>query len=63
MLIERLKAAGIGESYSLKVTDITDGLHAGGPEKVHPFHGVVGWITPPAIQEPVKSLWKSCQPG
>ena len=62
-VVARLKAAGIGERYSFKVVDITDGVHAGGNEKAHPFRGVDGWTIPPVIRETIESQWRPPTPG
>ena len=61
LVVERLKAAGIGGKFTFEVKDITDGIHSGGPSKAHPYKGVDAWTVPPVNRELV-SQWKPSTP-
>lgn len=56
-VVERLKVAGIRERFTFEVSNVTNGVHAGGPAKVHPFRGVDGWTIPPVVRE-VLNQWR-----
>lgn len=60
-VVDRLKAAGIGQIFTFQVYDIRPSAEAGGPGARHPYRGVDGWTVPPVVRE-VVSQWKPSTP-
>lgn len=60
-VVDRFKAAGIGERFTFEVVDIRIGVETGGPGKQQPFRGVDGW-TVPSVDREVVSNWQPSPP-
>ena len=56
-VVDRLKAAGIGQRFTLQVYDIRPSAEAGGPGSRHPYRGVDGWTVPPVVRKDAGN-WK-----